>query len=113
MKNNVLSSAQIGRFLRERRIEFNFTQEELARKLGISKTAVSNWEHGTSVVDIKHLIPLSNILSVQVDEILFSQSNELEDSSYSDLSIQFQNIISFRETEPTDCKRILDLYELP
>ncbi len=110
MSNKVLSNIAIGKFIREKRVELGCSQEELASMLGISKTAVSNWENGNAIVDVKFLIPLSNIFSVQVDEILFPQSGDSAEYNYSDYTILFQKVTSFKERDPLICKKMLDMY---
>ena len=36
----ILSNAAIGRFIREKRVELNYTQDELADKMKVTKPAV-------------------------------------------------------------------------
>ena len=110
MSNKVLSNITIGKFIREKRVELGCSQEELASMLGISKTAVSNWENGNTIVDVKFLIPLSNIFCVQVDEILFPQSGDSAEYTYSDYTILFQKVTGFKERDPLICKKVLDMY---
>lgn len=61
---------QIGKRISELRKEKNFTQVELADKLGISYQAVSNWENGNSMPDIAKLEDLSKIFEISIDELL-------------------------------------------
>lgn len=110
MSNKHLSNIAIGKFIREKRTESGYSQEELADKLNISKTAVSNWENGNSIVDVKLLVPLSNIFSVQIDDILFPESRDLTEYNYSEYSALFQKVASFQEPDPLICKKMLDMY---
>lgn len=50
--------------------EKHLTQEQLAEKLNISTNAVSKWERGICLMDIRLLKPLSEILEVSANEIL-------------------------------------------
>ena len=49
------------------RKENNYTQEQLAHILGVSRQAVSKWESGTAFPEIVKLISLSEIFGVSVD----------------------------------------------
>lgn len=110
MKKKMLSAANVGRFIREKRLELNYTQDDLANELGITKTAVSNWEHGNSLVDIKYLVPLSNIFCATIDDILFSnQNNELK-LEYSDWIRQFKEMTSYKMTDKNYCIKLLEIF---
>ena len=106
----VLSNAAIGKFIREKRIELNYTQDELANKMKVTKTAVSNWENGNAIVDVKYLVKLSNLFSVTVDEVLFPNTTSERSHEYSDASHQFQCMMSFTIEDVSLCKKLLDLY---
>lgn len=53
----------------------NWSQEELAEQLGISRQSVSKWESGTSIPDLDKIIKLSMIFGVSTDYLL---KDELE-----------------------------------
>lgn len=50
-----------------------FTQEELARRLYVSRTAVSKWESGRGYPNLESLKGLSRLFSVSIDELLSGQ----------------------------------------
>ena len=52
------------------RKESNFTQEELAEKLSVSRQAVTKWESGQSLPDIENLKQLSDIFGVTMDSLV-------------------------------------------
>ena len=56
--------------LKELRKENNITQLSLAKKLNVSKMAVSHWESGHSEPSIEQLIVLSDVFSVSVDYLI-------------------------------------------
>lgn len=56
---------RIGQYRRK----LNITQEELARKLGVSNQAVSKWESDQCYPDIMLLPQLADIFSVSLDEL--------------------------------------------
>jgi transcriptional regulator with XRE-family HTH domain len=52
------------------RKQHNFSQEELAEKLGISRQAVSKWERAESSPDTDNLIKLANLYCISLDKLL-------------------------------------------
>ncbi|MCH5167727.1 MAG: helix-turn-helix domain-containing protein [Erysipelotrichales bacterium] len=61
---------KIGKFISERRKDKSLTQEQLAEKLGISDRAISKWERGLCLPDASIMIPLCEILGINVNELL-------------------------------------------
>ena len=59
-----------GKFLKERRIEKNLTQKELANILFVSESAVSKWEKDVSHPDITMLPKLASVLGVTEHELI-------------------------------------------
>ena len=56
--------------LQELRKQKNLTQEELAEKLYVSRTAISKWESGRGYPNIESLKVIAKFFSVTVDELL-------------------------------------------
>ncbi|MCI8443314.1 MAG: helix-turn-helix transcriptional regulator [Provencibacterium sp.] len=52
------------------RKSYNYNQQELAGRLGVSKQSVSNWENGNILPSIDMLIKLAKLFSVSTDYIL-------------------------------------------
>ena len=65
-----MNQEKIGKLIAELRKEKNLTQEELGRKLGVTKNAVSKWERGLSLMDMSLLKPLSVVLDISIVELL-------------------------------------------
>lgn len=59
-----------GEKLFELRKRNNFSQEELAEKIGVSRQAVSRWESGETMPDSPNLLIISNLFSVSADYLL-------------------------------------------
>lgn len=53
----------------------NWSQEDLAYKLGVSRQSVSKWEQGTSIPDLDKIIKLSQIFDVSCDYLLKDENN--------------------------------------
>ncbi|HJE97130.1 MAG TPA: helix-turn-helix domain-containing protein [Ligilactobacillus acidipiscis] len=56
--------------LRTYRKKNNFSQDELAAKLLISRQAISKWESGDSTPDLDNLVKLAEILNVSLDDLV-------------------------------------------
>lgn len=69
-----MNQQKFGNFISELRRDKNLTQQELAKKLGVTDKAVSKWERGLSCPDISLLIPISDILGVTINELLLGES---------------------------------------
>lgn len=59
-----------GNFLKQKRLEKNLTQKELAKMLFVSESAVSKWEKSVAHPDITLLPKLCEILSVSEHELI-------------------------------------------
>ncbi len=78
---------KIGKKIRELRTKRELTQEELAKKLGVTAQAVSRWECGISLPDITMIPLLSKTLFVAADELLDCKPTKIVLDSYRDLDI--------------------------
>lgn len=65
MNTNIIS-----KYLQFLRKSHNYTQEDLARRLDISRQAVSKWETGTAVPDLEVLLKISKLYGVTINDIL-------------------------------------------
>lgn len=81
--------------LQRLRIGKNLTQEELAKELYVSRTAISKWESGKGYPNIESLKGISNFFSVTIDELLSSEEliNLAETENDSNIK-RIYNIIS-------------------
>ena len=59
--------------LQELRKQKDLTQEELAEKLYVSRTAISKWESGRGYPNIESLKAIAKFFSVTVDELLSTE----------------------------------------
>ena len=81
--------------LQRLRIGKNLTQEQLAKQLYVSRTAVSKWESGKGYPNIESLKCISKFFSITIDELLSSEEliNLAEIENYSNIK-RIYNIIS-------------------
>lgn len=88
-----MNQEKIGKFIAEQRKLKNFTQEQLAAHLNITKNAVSKWERGLGLMDMSLLRPLSELLDVSVNELLAGEKIKKEDIA----KTSEENIINLTE----------------
>ncbi len=61
---------QFGKFFRKARKQSGFSQKQVADKLGIHQSNVSDWENDISRPDYEKLIALAELYEVSLYEIL-------------------------------------------
>lgn len=91
----------IAAYLQFLRKNHNFTQEELAQKLEISRQAVSKWETGVTIPDLDILRKLSKLYEITINDILEPQ---VKPQRIAD----FEGIVTIPEDE---LKEILGQYD--
>ena len=61
------SEMYFAQFLKQKRNNMGLTQEELATKVHVSKSAITKWEAGRGIPDRTNLRELSEVLGTPVD----------------------------------------------
>jgi transcriptional regulator with XRE-family HTH domain len=89
---------QVGNVIRKYRKEINLTQEEMAKRLGVTASAVNKWENGYSLPDISLLSSIARLLDISIDTLL-SYEKELSDAEASQLVAEANKKL---KTEPVD-----------
>ena len=52
------------------RKEYNYTQEELAEELNVSRQAITKWESGEGIPDVENLKTISRLFNTTIDELV-------------------------------------------
>ena len=60
----------IGEQIKARRTELNITQQDLADRLNVSRSAISNWETDKNYPDLQIIVQISEALQISLDELL-------------------------------------------
>ena len=65
-------------FIKNRRNYLHLTQEQLAEKMNVSKSAIAKWETGGGIPERSNLLKLSDVLNVSVNDLyrLIDNKNE-------------------------------------
>ena len=58
-----------GKYISHKRKEMQMTQEELATKLHVSKSAIAKWETDGGIPDRNNIKKLAEVMKVSVDEL--------------------------------------------
>lgn len=69
---------EIGKKLKEARVNSGLTQEQVAEKINVSRQTVSNWENEKSYPDIISIISLSDLYNVSLDMLLKGDENMIK-----------------------------------
>lgn len=78
----------ISKIIKTYRKKENLTQEQIAKYLNISKSAVNKWENNISYPDISLLAPLSRILNIDINTLL-SFNEELSEIEIKAITREF------------------------
>lgn len=65
MKDNL-----IGKSIKVNRIAQNYTQKQLAQKIGVTHAAISYWENGVNIPNVKDCWLLADALEIKIDELV-------------------------------------------
>jgi len=69
---------KISQTIKEKRKEYQLTQEQLAEKIFVSTKTISNWETEKTTPDIQNLILLSKLFDISLDNLLLEGSDIVE-----------------------------------
>ena len=65
MKDNL-----IGKSIKVNRIALNYTQKQLAQEIGVTHAAISYWENGVNIPNVKDCWLLADALEITIDELV-------------------------------------------
>lgn len=87
-----------GEKVRERRRVLNLTQEELAERVGLTKTAISAYERGTSKPRFRNMQDLAKVLGCDLSYLICRGAVEMQEQN---------DDVSAAETELLRCFRVM------
>lgn len=56
---------ELGRLIRDRRLELDMTQLDIAKRVNVDQGAVSSWERGSTKPVRKYRVPLAEALNLE------------------------------------------------
>lgn len=60
----------LGQRIKEEREKKQWTQDDLAETLNVSRQAISKWEVGSAYPDIDRLVQISNLFDISLDSLI-------------------------------------------
>ena len=115
MNNRIIS-----RYLQLLRKGHYYTQEELAKRLNISRQAVSKWETGVTLPDLEVLLKISKLYGLTINEILeppiqaeridnFEQISLIPENELKEILVQFdtQSLVTASMGASPENKRVV------
>ena len=101
-----MDQVKIGKFIANERKGKGMTQKQLADEIGVSDKTISKWETGNGMPEISSVMPLCQILQINVNELLSGE--HLSDDSYSGKAEEnMMNLI--HETEKNKSNPVLKI----
>ncbi len=85
----------LGEIIAENRKKIGWTQERLAKYLGITKASISKWETGQSYPHIMLLPELASLFDISIDDLL-SYESKLSNSEIERIA---RHLVSIREAQ--------------
>ncbi len=83
---------QVGRNIAQARRNKGWTQTELADRLGTTRVSVANWE--TGVATPARIDEIARVLEVELRDLIYAQSIDIEDGVYQDIVSDLSSIKS-------------------
>ena len=76
---------KLARNLSNYRRQKGITQETMAERCGISRSAYAKWENGSTTPDIYHIETIADIFDITIDELVHGNSDPVSENSLSEL----------------------------
>lgn len=87
---------KIGEYIQLKRKAIGITQQDLGDKLGVTSKAVSKWECGVALPDVSLFKELSEILNIEIDELLNGEDKkEIPVDKKKNIAIIILSLITF------------------
>ena len=61
---------EIGKQIQKYRTELNYSQDELAEKIYVTRQTVSNWENQHTYPDLRSLLLLCDVFDISLDQLV-------------------------------------------
>ncbi|WP_339171769.1 helix-turn-helix domain-containing protein [Anoxybacillus sp. FSL W8-1294] len=110
----------IGEQIRRLRNAHDWTQEQLAQRLNVSRSKVSKWENGEVLPDLQSIIDMSDLFRVSTDFLLGKHPTDeqlLQEVRLAygtnDMSDEQLSVIRYINEQPKLAKRLYALRSLP
>ena len=86
----MISNGEIGELIKQLRDDSHLKQDNLAKAIGVSKAAVSQWENGKGI-KTENIYLISKLFNVSVDDILNGHLNSESNEEYINRNYTLEN----------------------
>lgn len=69
---------EIGKQIQKYRTELNYSQDELAEKIYVTRQTVSNWENQHTYPDLRSLLLLCDVFDISLDQLVKGDLDEMK-----------------------------------
>ena len=70
---------EIEKQIKKYRTKMNFSQDELAQRIFVSRQTISNWENNKSYPDVKSLLLLSSLSNISLNILIKGDLEEMKE----------------------------------
>ncbi len=67
-----------GKRIKNIRLENNLTQENMAKKLNVSRQAISNWENNKNLPDLEMIIIIAQMFPLSLDQLILGEGYNMD-----------------------------------
>ena len=108
----MLTSHQLGKKLKELREKIGFSQEFVAKELGVARQAIIGIELGKRKIDSFELFKLANLLNINVTDLMTKQMPSISNFQEAIIHLRNKNLLDEEEKKALfDFQKICDDYE--
>ncbi|MDU3337914.1 helix-turn-helix transcriptional regulator [Paraclostridium bifermentans] len=83
---------KISTIIKQRRLDLNLTQEQVADQIFVSTKSISNWENNKNFPDIESLVRLAKLYDLSLDSLLLEGSDIVKDIKKKEKVYELQKI---------------------
>lgn len=103
--------------LKQKRIERDMSQDDIALALKVSQKTVSSWETGRTIPNMGYIENICKTLDCTIEDLIGVKERQVGDISYEDIivkinSLDIQSLIALKEIIDRKIKYNLELQEL-
>ena len=105
----MISNEEIGKLIKKLREDSNLKQDNLAKAIGVSKAAVSQWENGKGI-KTENIYLISKLFNVSVDDILNGHLNSESNEEYINRNYTLENYDFKDEINEDNIDKLKEFY---
>lgn len=103
--------------LKQKRIERDMSQEDIALALKVSQKTVSSWETGRTIPNMGYIENICKTLDCTTEDLIGVKERQVGDISYEDIivkinSLDMQSLCALKEVIDRKIRYIYELHEL-